>query len=365
MSDYSFDTRVDASADDLLAAAGYALNTIGKCAQLAQSVGNRALYSNDIWQGDSGEAFRSWIPQVLTWADELRRAGEDTAAVIRRYAEVVADAVACAEKIRIESQEVGLVVSGTIIYSPSEKMAEPDPALAAQFITEYDRAYRKYQLNIQQWAQFEAANKAWTVAVTTLNEETRQLQAFTESALSLFIPYYIDLVDESTDAAGAYVKFAERAADRDTRHAARKGSPVNRMNLLDKAGYRRDRVKVWKGASVAGKGLSVVFFGLSVYMDRRNGESREQAVTSGAAALAAGALTGAGIGSFIPVAGTAAGAVIGFVTCTVFSLGAAWFADAMVDSLYESDYYSEPTPLPRPALDTSGKTHQEEAGGNG
>ncbi|MDR1712380.1 MAG: hypothetical protein LBR58_11110 [Propionibacteriaceae bacterium] len=342
---YSFDTKIGASAAELHQSAHYLEDQIaGQCVKWAKSVCQRASYSETIWKGESGEVFRSWMPQMLIWAEELRQCATDLAREIRKYAAAVADGEACAESIREECRQAGMTVSGTVVFSPDKEVSAPASTRA-----DYDNAYRDYQINNRQWLQYRAAKEAWAICVEGMNGAAAVLRAFQESATSLVIPWCSDLLDATSEVYELYAKqgYGAKSLDKKARRAK---SPRNRMALQEQAAAKRRKVKLSKGVKAGSTLAGIVFLGADVYNDIKAGESVTQAWVSNLSALAAGAATGAAYGamwgSVVPGAGTLVGAAIGVVTGTILSFFTGQAVGNWVDSFWaEEPYYKAADPI--------------------
>jgi hypothetical protein len=353
----SVDTEIKGSPASIEGAAEWLRGTLGKAISSGADAlaGARSTAASD-WDGEAGRSFTSTMGSAVDRADTLEAAASSVAGSLDAYATRLGSLQHRMADIRGAASAAGLTVSGYVIEDPGPGPANPgqppvgpiSPA-AADAYNAAVTAYNEHQDKIR------AYNRAATDADAVQTELVAAARALQDEYRGLEGPdWVLNASDIAGGLAGAVMEFnasalrgtADYLAGLSRAHLDRlRANPSGLSTLYDDLDHwsrvAQDADDLARNADdlartsrsfplKAGGALAAVGIGLDI----AGGEDPVQAVASGAggfaASVAAGAATGAVIGSFVPIpgVGTAAGAVIG--------AGVGIFTSGAIDSLFEN-----------------------------
>lgn len=363
----TIETHLDGSPSQIYAAADWLRTGVATAATTYASTvtAQRTTVGSD-WAGDAAEQFLGAAATLTTGGDTVSSTATTLASALGVLGDELTGTLDDLAAARTHASSGGLTVAGTLVHHPgaaptrvTDHGQDATPAQA--------NAYDHY---LTASATHAAAIITWDEVVELVNGAIERWDRALTSIESTWSANSGNLVGVSTDVfttfgtvlAVSTVAF-NASAVRNT-HLAHAATIANHLDafvdsngrvltqsshfydLMDArathlaAAADIDRVPARTPTALgrAFGALGVIATGYSIYDDINNGESVEQAVVSNgvgfAASLAAGAGTGAIIGSFIPVpvVGTIVGAVAGTIVGGVVGI----VTSGMIDSMWEN-----------------------------
>ncbi|MGV9799100.1 WXG100 family type VII secretion target [Mycobacterium sp. NPDC003449] len=325
----SIDTKVEGNPAAVRSTAEWLRSTLAtKISSTVDQIHSARTTATGDWQGDAGDAFVARMTNGATKADGLDAAAVDGARAIDDFAADLQRAQSEMQSVRDKAASAGLTVDGFIIQDPAPVTQEKINAYATALDgATAAREIEKFAADTLKNAWADISSKWFFVVADLINGAAGALVAVHVSTLlehSKFMAdesaKFLDLAKSAppgTPAAQIYRDFDQSRVFANTADDAAKAA----ASAEAKAGPIGLKV----GGALAVGGIAY---------DIANGKDVDQAIVSGGAgfgaSVLAGTLTGAAIGSAIPVpgVGTAAGAVVG-AAVGIFTSGA-------VDSLYQN-----------------------------
>jgi uncharacterized protein YukE len=343
-------TSIDSAADWLRGTLGTAVDAGADALVAARST------ARSDWDGEAGRSFTSTMATAADRADALSTVATSVAGSLDAYATRLRNLQQRMAQIRATAQDAGLDVAGSVIHSPGNGPARPDdppagptsPTAADAYnaaVTAYNEHQDKIAAYNQAVADADDVRTDLAAAAHGLKDEYRGLEG---------PDWILNASDIAGGLAGAVMEFnssalrgtADYLSELSRRHLDRlRANPGGLSHLYDDidhwngvAQQADDAARNADGLARGGKSIPLKLGGAlavaGIGLDIAGGEDPVQAVASGtggfAASVAAGAASGAVIGTFVPVpgVGTAAGAVIG--------AGIGIFTSGAIDSVFEN-----------------------------
>jgi hypothetical protein len=322
--------------------------------------------ASSAWTSEAGTAFGTKVGALGDAADGTSTAASSVATEVDALAHALETAQAQMEEARQVARDGGIDVDGTVIQDIGD--APPDvAALPADASPAETAAYDQGMADID---AYDKKVKAWDAAIALADGADADWESAVENLGATWsakgndiVALFNDLLTGTAEAAAQFQvsKWYANSASTFSQQAAvyrqlaasylvdGRVSPGNTgafYDALDKArvnaaladGAKPAGVRVGTAVSRGFLALGVVATGVGIYTDMQDGESPAQAAVSNGggfvASLAAGAGTGALVGSFIPIpgVGTAAGAIVG----TIVGAGVGIVTSGMIDSMWEN-----------------------------
>ncbi|WP_280434598.1 hypothetical protein [Nocardia carnea] len=326
----TIDTKIEGDPASIRASAAWLRDTLGN--QLSTAVNDldkvRGLAESG-WDGESGDAFVTKTREAATKANTFLTEVQKYATALETLAGQVQQAQLDMSTVRTHATEAGLTLTGTTIEKPSDDDATKVAAYST-VSAEAEKVRDTEEFWGTTWNNMvnDVKDKWFLVIGDMINGAagvmaTRHASKLLQSASSAS-SLATALMDDA--------RFAPVGSPREVvyrnMHFARdfSGTATALNEQASNAKTKSAKIGFRVGGALAIAGV--------VY-DIHNGKPVEQAVVSGAAgfgaSVAAGAATGAILGSFFPVVGNIGGAAVG----TVVGAGAGLFTSGAVDALYQ------------------------------
>lgn len=351
----AIDTEIEGSPGSIEAAADWLRSTLGKAvSSSADKLASARSTAAADWDGEAGEAFVARAGSAVSKVDVLESSATSVASRLETYASRLRSFQGRMADIRAKARAAGLSVTAFVIADPGAGPANPGEPPAGPISP---AAADAYDASVAAWNAHQDKIRAYNAAATAAGEVRTELAAQTVALQDEYTglegpDWVLNAADIAGGLAGGVMEFnssalrgtsdylARQAQDYLARIRANPGAFTNAdLNYWDDVARNADDVarnaddlartsksfplKLGGALAVAGIGLDIA-----------SGEDPVQAAASGGggflASVAAGAGTGAVVGSFVPIpgVGTAAGAIVG--------AGVGIFTSGAIDSLFEN-----------------------------
>lgn len=349
------DTEITGSPGSIEGAADWLRSSLGKAVTSSADAlsAARSTAASD-WHGETGSSFAATMGSAVGRVDALASAASGVAGALDAFAARLSSLQNRMADIRGTAQRAGLTVSAYLVEEPGAGPADPGPPPTGPVSPD---AAHAYNAAVEAWNAHQdkvrAYNKAAADAEDVRSDLATATQGLADEYRGLEGPdWVLNAADIAGGFAGAVLEYnasalrgwsdylAHQSRDYIDRIRANPGSFSNAdLNYWDDVARNADDVAAaaddleHTSRSLplkAGGALAIAGIGLDI----ASGEDPVQATASGAggflASVAAGAGTGALVGSFVPIpgVGTAAGAIVG--------AGVGIFTSGAIDSLFEN-----------------------------